>query len=79
MYRQVRVEYYAPYLLKEGIVQKVIRYGDSHDEPILHSKKKVSIIYKSNMTTMTTEWCMRGVEGKPLPHEHFQEVNPLVA
>jgi hypothetical protein len=38
LYKQVKVEYYAPYLLKEGLVQKVTRYGDSADEPIAHSK-----------------------------------------
>jgi hypothetical protein len=38
MYKRVRVEYFAPYLLKEGIVQKVTRYGETQEEPILHSK-----------------------------------------
>ena len=37
-YKQVRVEYFAPYLLKEGLVQKVKRYGETTEEPILHSE-----------------------------------------
>ena len=37
MYKNVKVEYFAPYLLKEGIVQKVTRYHET-EKTILYGE-----------------------------------------
>ena len=48
MFKQIKVEYYAPYLLKEGLVQKVTKFGDTSEEPILHSKSFVGFLLCPN-------------------------------